>query len=211
MSGMLYLWPCHGSMADFGPRFGCIVQPASECVPVGVREGRLWAMDNGCFGGEFRKVAFCRQLERMVPWREQCLFVTVPDVLYDARATLRLWSEWAHWVGADWPLAYVAQDGAEELPFPAGCRWVFIGGSDVFKLGPAGWRCIERAHEVGLAVHVGRVNSQKRWRYFARGGMVRSVDGTGPAREPDHYKRLLSEVMDQFELDSPVPGGHCGG
>lgn len=193
-------------MAGFPDRFGCIVQPRSGAVPAGVKEGRLWAMDNGCFAGEFMRSRFFRQLERMEPWRAQVLFVTVPDVLGDAVATLRKWDMWRR-VMDDWPLAYVAQDGADLQPFPEGCTWLFIGGSDEFKLGVAGWRCIERAHEAGLNVHVGRVNSQKRWRYFERGGLVKSVDGTGPTRAPDNYRRLLGEVMGQSALSATLPGG----
>lgn len=66
-----------------------------------------------------------------------CRFVVCPDVVGNAIATLSLLGQWRQ-VIADRQLllAYVAQDGQEQLPVP----WdeidpLFLGGSTEFKLG----------------------------------------------------------------------------
>ncbi len=53
--------------------------------------GRPWAIDNGAFAG-FDARAFLSLLEREKHHRENCLFVTVPDVVGAARRmTLGRW------------------------------------------------------------------------------------------------------------------------
>jgi hypothetical protein len=180
-------------MRGFSKHFGVMSSPQRWTVERGIREGRLWGMDNAAFKNGFDATRFFAHLDKLQPYHNRCLFVTVPDKVGDASETLRLWHEWSSCI-TGWPLAFVAQDGQEYLPFPDGCTWVFIGGTDDFKLGEGGRVCIERALQEGKRVHIGRVNSQLRYKYFESFG-VHSCDGTGPAREPDNYKRLFDEVI----------------
>ena len=207
---MLYLWPCSGSMRDFSAQYGVLSSPQKWHVETPVKEGRLWGMDNGSFKDGFNPVRFFNHLAKLEPYKDQCLFVVAPDRVGDAVATLALWETWAPKISAIWPLAFVAQDGQEHLPFPDGCEWVFIGGTDGFKLGEGGRICIERALIAGKRVHVGRVNSQKRYWCFERMG-VHSCDGSGPTREPDNYHRLLDAAMARVSLfRGALSGGDCG-
>lgn len=120
-----------------------------------------------------------------------CVFAVVPDVVCDAEATNQ---EWARWHGAvrnrGYRAAYVLQNGCRGIPASAGA--VFIGGDDLFKLGPEARRLVGNANRHGLWVHMGRVNSLRRLRYAADIGCD-SVDGTLLAFGPDfHLPRLTS-------------------
>lgn len=147
-----------------------------------------WAADNGCYAAGER---FCdeRYLFWLIGLRRfagTCLFATAPDVLGDAKAT---WERGRNWLGAirtlGFKAALVAQDG-----FDLGATdWssfdvLFIGGTDSFKLGRDIEAVIVMAKVHEKWVHVGRVNSRKRFRYFERLG-VDSVDGTFVKFGPD--------------------------
>ena len=116
------------------------------------------------------------------------LWVTAPDVVADAAATLRQFSMWANVL--DYyalPIAFVAQDGQEDLPIPWNrIRCLFIGGSTRWKLGSHARRLIQEAKERGKWVHVGRVNTLRRmWLFSATG--VDSFDGTAFSKLPDKF------------------------
>jgi hypothetical protein len=115
----------------------------------------------------------------------------------DAQATLELFRLW-HAFLVHLPLAYVAQDDSERVGLPwsaPGLRAIFIGGSTEWKLGPAAALVIAEAKRRGLWVHIGRVNSWRRARYFAALG-AHSFDGTGSSIARDtnlpHYLRWAS-------------------
>jgi hypothetical protein len=98
----------------------------------------------------------------------------------DGQATLELFALW-HPFLVHLPLAYVAQDDSERIGIPwdaPGLRAIFVGGSTAWKLGPGAAAVIRVAKHRGLWVHVGRVNSWRRARYFASLG-ADSFDGTG--------------------------------
>src|SRR6266508_1993364 len=91
-----------------------------------------WAADNDCFAG-FQERRYLDMLEA-ITYRSGCLFVVAPDVVADARATLRLFDQWEPALRCVWatvneddvepgqlvhqPIAFVAQDGQERLPVP---------------------------------------------------------------------------------------------
>lgn len=206
---MMYLWPQSGSMTHLPEAFGVITQPGNGMVPLGiVFEGRSWACDNGAFT-RFDKAAYLAHLERLRPYRNTCLFVVVPDVVGNAVATLELYENWRAWFRlTDWPLAFVAQDGQEDLPLPD-FDWLFIGGSTRWKMGAGARYCVEQAHKLGKPVHVGRVNSWRRYQYFKSLG-ARSCDGTHPIYEPDKASITIAEWMERpfnYSLFSGYRGG----
>lgn len=142
--------------------------------------GGLYAIDNGAYAG-FDAKSFKSLLERQSSARERCKFVAVPDVVGSARRTLEVWSHWYSQL-CSWPLAFVAQDGIEDLEIP----WdritaIFIGGSTDFKLGYAAEQCIRAAQAIEKWVHIGRVNTPERVAKFANLG-VDSIDGSGISR-----------------------------
>jgi hypothetical protein len=108
-----------------------------------------------------------------------CLFVTAPDVVGDAERTLELFEEWYDELNATLlPLALVAQDGLDSERVP----WrridaLFLGGTDLFKMGESARELVREAHTRGKWVHMGRVNGHQRLRYAKAIGCD-SVDGT---------------------------------
>lgn len=147
----------------------------------------VWAVDNGCFAGKYPgDDGFIAFLGRHLHRQADCLFVAVPDVIGDGQATLDNYPSMARRIrSAGWPVALVGQDGMEDLEIPWGLvDWLFIGGSTEWKLGEGAARLIRRAKAEGKSVHVGRVNSRKRFLHFYHLGCD-SVDGTflafGPA------------------------------
>ncbi len=205
-----YLVPL-GGLAD--PRFGVLTSWRHFGIVLGVRAGRPWAADNGAFSGGFDARRFLAQLERLRPHAATCLFVAAPDVFADARATLASFDEWAEALGS-WPVAYVAQDGQEDLELPRPGLWdvLFVGGSTSWKLSAAAVSVIRRAQRLGKRIHVGRVNYRTRYRYFrylaeeGEGPHEWTCDGTrnrfeGPAQTLDAWAGYMAEpapTADEF-------------
>lgn len=145
--------------------------------------GAAWALDNGCFSKRWTPERWLAALERHQD-TPGCLWAVVPDVVADAAATNTMWVRWlsaVHRHGYD--AAYVLQDGCVGIPL--GARAVFVGGSTEWKLGPAARALVAEAKQLGLWVHMGRVNSLRRLRYAQAIGCD-SVDGTFLAFGPDH-------------------------
>ena len=168
----------------------------------------MFAVDNECFTKPFDLMRMAATLEATRPHIKQCLFVVVPDIpwhngqrVFDATITLEMFDEYAnHIIFRGWPLAYVAQNGAELLPIPAEASAVFIGGDTEWKESSAALSVIKRAQERGLWVHVGRVNSKRRINHFALAG-VDSVDGTGLTFAPDRVMEQLTRWLAQKPLN----------
>lgn len=139
-----------------------------------------FAIDNGGYTRP-NVNGFLSLLKREEPRRELCRFVSVPDVVGDARRTLELFD---HFYDAlrGWPKALVAQDGIENFPIPwRQIEAVFIGGTTDWKKSEKAVAVIRAAQWWGKWVHVGRVNTPGRYEYFEQLG-VDSLDGSGLAR-----------------------------
>lgn len=155
-----------------------------------------WAADNGCFGkGYPGDEAWVAWLESFTPeQRSTCLFATAPDVVGDGEASLQRSLPWLPVIrDLGYPVALVTQDGMtpDDIPWPD-VDWLFIGGSDEHKLGPEAKALIAAAHDHGKRVHVGRVNSQRRFLAMAALG-ADSVDGTYLGFGPDqNLPKLLA-------------------
>jgi hypothetical protein len=143
-----------------------------------------WAMDNGAFSG-FDPGAFMRMLEAYQDHRH-ALFVTAPDVVGDAAATLKLWPFWSAVItGVDRRPALVAQDGLT----PARVPWdelaaLFIGGTTAYKESADVRTLCGIAKAKGIWVHWGRVNGKRRYELAMKAG-ADSIDGTGFSMYPD--------------------------
>jgi hypothetical protein len=163
--------------------------------------GLAWAADNDCFSG-FKPDEWLRMLHELKGVKG-CKFVTLPDVVGDARETLKRFYEWhpvAHWK-LGYPVALVAQDGLENETIP----WrlfeaLFIGGSTEWKLGAVAASIIAEAKRREKWVHMGRVNSVSRIRYAQTAGCD-SVDGSGYSIKPGKIWRHLPTLESkQHEL-----------
>lgn len=94
-------------------------------------------------------------------------------------------------------VAFVTQDGCRSDLVPWGAfDWLFVGGSDAWKLSEASWQLVREAKLRGLGVHVGRVNSWRRLKACAVSG-VDSADGTYLKFGPDvNWPKLIGWLDD---------------
>lgn len=165
-----------------GPGFGRLLSPrqfsrASDTSQAGIP----WAADNDCFQ-RLDPDAYRRMLDSIYGL-SGCRFVTAPDVVGDWRATRERFDEWQVELSACWqPIAYVIQDGQpfDDVPWRS-IDALFIGGTTEFKLSAEAERLARSAWRRDLWVHMGRVNSRKRFDY-ARAIGCHSVDGTSYSR-----------------------------
>ncbi|WP_394621280.1 hypothetical protein JNUCC0626_19945 [Lentzea sp. JNUCC 0626] len=169
---------------------GMMCTPAEGRSPAGAR---VWAADNGCYGqGYPGDVRWLKWLAKLQPYAGNCRFAVAPDVFDsvnmagDAGATLAMSVPLLPEIEKlGYRPAFAAQDGTEDHPVP----WdrfavLFLAGSTSWKLGePAAALAAEALHR-GKTVHMGRVNSRKRWLIAERLGCA-SADGTFLAYGPD--------------------------
>ena len=140
--------------------------------------GVVWCADNGCFGKNFNEASWWRWLESNASGAAECVFATAPDVVGDHAATVERSRPWLPRIRAlGYPAAFVAQDGATPNNMP----WnefdaLFIGGSTDFKLSQTAVDIAVEAKRRGMWVHVGRVNSRRRFLRFT--SVADSADGT---------------------------------
>ncbi len=183
--------------AELGCEVGTLLTPLTRYR---LREPQKpWAIDNGAFAG-LDVQAFQALLKREEHHRENCLFVTVPDVVGSARRTLEVFERWKDRLQG-WKLALACQDGQEDQPWHD-IAAVFIGGSTEWKLSDHAAHCIKAAKALGKWAHVGRVNDPARFEHFEKLG-ADSIDGTGISRyshmreaiaKRDNQERLFSET-----------------
>lgn len=129
--------------------------------------------------------------------REGCLFATAPDVVGDSVQSLARSLPFLPVIrDLGYPVALVTQDGMQpdEVPWLE-IDWLFIGGTDRHKLGSEGKALDAAAKGHGKMIHVGRVNSKKRFLAFAALG-ANTVDGTFLAFAP---KNNLVRLLDWIE------------
>jgi hypothetical protein len=135
-----------------------------------------WALDNGAFKN-FNPERFRWMLKR-VTHRPNCLFLVCPDRVGDAVKTLELFRAWAPELATFGPVAFVGQDGAEDLEVPwDDFKAYFVGGSTEWKLSRASCDLVIEAKRRGKWCHLGRVNSFQRMQMAYDWGCD-SVDGT---------------------------------
>lgn len=175
------------------PRLGALCTPQNR-VARDLEHFPRHAYDNGCFtlGDRFDADAWLAWLAELP---RSGLFAAVPDRVSDTPATLARFEQYAGAVRTlGHPVALVTQDGMTpaDVPWPE-LEAVFIGGSDEHKDGPEAAELARAARALGLWVHVGRVNTLRRWRHWY--GRADSADGTllkfGPAA---NWPRLLRMI-----------------
>lgn len=194
---------------------GLIVQPGNS-YHLRVDRYPFWGADNGCYADKWDEDKWMRWLEP-IP-RAGCLFAVAPDVYPDAAATLKRSSDYFDIIRElGFPVALVAQDGAESLELP----WddfdcLFIGGAK----GPNEWKTGEQAEGLvrvartrGKWVHMGRVNSLSRLSR-ARAMGCHSADGTylkyrlrqnGATPLADRGVQELAQWRDWLVLNPALP------
>jgi len=161
--------------------------------------GGIFAIDNGAFSG-FRHECFSKLMEREKGNVSKCLFVAVPDVVGSARRTLEIYMRRHSMLDKCWPTALVAQDGIEDLVIPwDDLQAIFIGGGDPWKDSKAALDVVRTAKTLGKHVHVGRVNTAKRYKLFTSVG-ADTCDGSGVAM----YDYMLDDIAREITRE-PEP------
>lgn len=164
--------------------------------------GVAWCADNGCFSDRWDETRWWSFLVANADAASDCLFAVAPDVVGNAEATLAKSEPWLPKIRAlGYPAALVAQDGLEDLPVPwASFDCLFIGGTTEWKLGPEARALVAEAKLHGKWVHMGRVNSERRWLYAEAIGCD-SADGTFLTFGPDvNLPRLLAWTRSSAQL-----------
>ena len=181
---MIVMLDTSHDLAQAEAELGCPVEelftPLTRRSPK--RPDSFFAIDNGAFSKKgFDAKAFRNLLERHKSRIDLCRFVVVPDVVGSARRTLEVFEHWRHQLPR-WKLAFVAQDGQEDLPIPfQHIDCLFIGGSTRWKESDAAIQCVRAARACEKHVHIGRINDSARFEGFDRIG-ADSCDGTGIAQ-----------------------------
>jgi hypothetical protein len=177
---------------------GHLLTPSNGNRESFLRTGLPFGVDNGAYSG-FDPDAFRRMLSWLRNCTERCLWVVCPDVVGDAKATLTLFGQWhEEAAGAGAPVAFVGQDGAENVEIPwerFGC-W-FIGGSTRWKLSQESADLAVEAKRRGKWVHMGRVNSLRRLRAAFDMGCD-SVDGSSMSMFGDKYIHTFCRWIDSL-------------
>lgn len=189
---MLFFGTASGPKVCDAMRAGLLGQIVTPAAGNAVLPGVDWCADNAVFAGKYPgDDAYLTWLTRL-PHRDRCAFAVAPDVVGDAEATLARSTPMLARIRALVPVAYAAQNGATVHGLP----WdsfdvLFIGGDTDWKLGPDARGLVVEAKARGKRVHMGRVNSGRRYAYASLIGCD-SADGTYLAFGPDrNLPRLL--------------------
>ncbi len=171
---------------------GCAVEqlftPLTRRLPQ--RPEQMFAMDNGAFS-RFEVKGFLAMLAKHEPRKDLCRFVAAPDVVGCARRTIECFRHWQPRL-AKWPIAFVCQDGQENLDVPwDNCAAVFIGGSTEWKMSQHAAAIVKASKVIGKWCHVGRINTPGRLEYFEGLG-ADSCDGTGLAQ----YSHMRAKIYE---------------
>lgn len=167
-------------------------------VGLTVDAGLVWGADNDCYSG-FNETNYRKMLAN-VRGHAGCVFVTAPDVVGDARATLERFGDWEREIHdvVGQPIGLVAQDGLTPCDVPwDSIEALFIGGTTEWKLGDEARHLASIAKSKGRWVHMGRVNTPSRLEYAYRLGCD-SVDGSSFGRFPSAKIPRALEVMDEL-------------
>lgn len=157
-----------------------------------------WALDNGAFvnwrkGLEFNSAQFVKDLERL-PTMPPPDFVILPDLVARGRESLLMSMEWFEkYPRSDWYLA--VQDGMTpwDIPWSAGLKGIFVGGTPEWK-----WDSLPMwvrfAHRRGMPVHVGRISTPRKL-IQARAMGADSGDSNQPLWTKDDMMRYLTAAF----------------
>lgn len=176
---------------------GCITTPAQGNT---VFPGE-WDViaDNGCFSGAW---THDRWFSWLIDQPRSMRFVVAPDVFDPTGApchdaTLDRWATYGPLIARHgFTPAFVCQVGASHSGLPVDANVVFLGGTTEWKLGPVAATIAQRCHREGRWVHMGRVNSERRFT-TARAIGCDSVDGTYLTFGPDQNLPRLLRWLDR--------------
>lgn len=176
---------------------GMMCTEAEGRTPLTAHDGEpVWfAADNGCYSarGNLDIDRWLTWLTGLVAGREhRCLFAVAPDLFLpdlgdDMGAASLAYSRiyLADVRALDVPVALVAQNGLipDMVPWDE-IDWIFLGGTTEWKLSKAAAKLCAAGRQQGKRIHMGRVNSGRRWAIAELFGCD-TTDGTFLAFGPD--------------------------
>lgn len=181
-------------IAEYTARYG--VEFWQLCTPLtqyARAKGVPYILDNGCFK-EFDEEVWFRLLDRAD--LDRPLLVCLPDIVGNAQRTDELFRMY-HSRTQELPRALVVQDGIERMDIPwTEIKGVFIGGSTQFKYSQAALDVAKTAKMLKKWVHVGRINTIKRMRFWK--GIADSGDGSGMSR----FDHMLEDVLRELAAEA---------
>lgn len=167
-------------------------------VPAATRKnwGGVFGMDNSAFIS-FDNIKFKRMQKNQAAWKDNCLFVTCPDIVGNAKRTMEIWKHRDRF-SVEFRLCLVVQNGMEDMDIP----WdetdaIFIGGKDPWKDSAACLDIVKTGVILEKHVHCGRVNQIKRYKTFAEAG-AHTCDGSSIAIH-DYKLRAIANEYRQIQ------------
>lgn len=176
----------------YGVEFWQLRTPLTQYALAGVPYG----LDNGCFK-RFDRKAWLRLLGEAR--KSEPKFVCLPDIVGDARRTIELAGHFYD-ITEGLPRALVLQDGIGAFDID----WdrfeaVFVGGSDGFKVSNEAMSACKTAKILGKWVHIGRVNTAERVKYWL--DVADSIDGSGISKYDHMLENVLAIIAGDHDLD----------
>ncbi|WP_431928721.1 hypothetical protein [Nonomuraea jabiensis] len=147
-------------------RLGAITSPAQGNL---IQEGWQFCIDNGAFAGTYPgDGAYLAMLRKLRHLREWCRFVVAPDVPGShPRTWVRSRDMLRRIRDLGFPAAFALQDWVDVDRDPVEVfdefDCLFIAGTTAFKLSSVAAAFAQAAADLGLDVHMGRVNSLQRY------------------------------------------------
>lgn len=136
-----------------------------------------WMCDNSAFTRKFIWDHYKRTLDSLRHLQASNICITCPDVVGDAKLTYISWLRYHNRLeDLGYNVAYVLQDGLNFRYLPD-VKYYFVGGTNLFKDGQYCADIITDLKKSGKYVHVGRVNTDRRFEHFYKLG-IDSCDGT---------------------------------
>jgi hypothetical protein len=199
---MYFANPCTEAVRDAmsARLIGCIITPGqgNQVFP---DDGWDVIADNGCFSARWNHRAW---LTWLLGLPRTVRFAVAPDVFDPTggpchEPTVERWRYYGPLIERHgFTPAFVCQVGTTPANVPTDAPVLFLGGDTRWKLGPIASAIIRR-HGSDRWVHMGRVNSLRRFR-AARSMGCDSADGTYLTFGPDqNLPRLLGWLDDQHQ------------
>ena len=131
-----------------------------------------YALDNGCFI-KWEPDKFMNMLFKASHFHKP-LWVVVPDVVGNAKETMKRWHEWSPKISEfGYNLAFACQDGMKPQNVPDNAFCCFIGGTSKWKRSNA-----DMFQGIRPWLHIARINDWKSIQWAKWCG-ADSIDGTG--------------------------------
>lgn len=173
-------------------------------------EGMPWAFDNGCFSAWWNKkdwdsTAWHIRLDKIHAMQlPPPLFAVVPDLPTRGLESLRFSRDWVEVIPKQFPAALALQDGMTFQEVKKDLKkypWLFLGGSDAFKVQAADW--VRFARDNGKKIHYARASTLEKleWAIHLE---VDSLDSSFPVMDKTKIPSVCGYFCERTSQLCPV-------